>query len=317
MKYMAAFSIAFICVYFLIPPLRRLALATGFVDIPNERKIHTEPVPHLASIGIFAGFTVAFLLFTDGLDKRNIGFITGAVLVLGIGIIDDWYKTHGKDFPALPKAIVQIAAAIIAYFSGYVFTGFTNPFNHTDYVLLPIWLQFLLTVTWIFGVITVINFSDGLDGLAGSLSTISAMTLFVVALAKGQTKSALLSIILVGVAVGYLKYNKPPARIYMGDAGAGFMGYVLGIIALDGAFKQATVLSLFVPILALGVPIFDNLFIVAKRLLNGKPFYKADRSQVHYRLLSAGLSPKQVVMFLCLINICMSLTSIIILLLKV
>ena len=127
MKYMAAFSIAFICVYFLIPPLRRLALATGFVDIPNERKIHTEPVPHLASIGIFAGFTVAFLLFTDGLDKRNIGFITGAVLVLGIGIIDDWYKTHGKDFPALPKAIVQIAAAIIAYFSGYVFTGFYKP----------------------------------------------------------------------------------------------------------------------------------------------------------------------------------------------
>jgi UDP-GlcNAc:undecaprenyl-phosphate GlcNAc-1-phosphate transferase len=317
MKYMAAFSIAFICVYILIPPLRRFALAIGFVDRPNERKIHTEPVPHLASIGIFTGFTAAFLLFSDGLGRRNIGFIAGAVLVLGIGIIDDWYKTHGKDFPALPKAIVQITAAIAAYFSGFVFTGFTNPFNHNNYVLLPVWLQFILTVTWIFGVITVINFSDGLDGLAGSLSTISAMTLFVVALTKGQTKSALLSIILVGVAVGYLKYNKPPARIYMGDAGAGFMGYVLGIIALDGAFKQATVLSMFVPILALGVPIFDNLFIVAKRIMNGKPFYKADRSQVHYRLLSAGLNQKQVVMFLCLINICMSLTSIIILLLKV
>ena len=126
-----------------------------------------------------------------------------------------------------------------------------------------------------------------------------------------------MAIILVGVAIGYLKYNKPPARIYMGDAGAGFMGYILGIIALDGAFKQTTVLSLFVPILALGVPIFDNLFVVIKRFLNGKPFYKADRSQVHYRLLSAGLNPKQVVLFLCLINVCLSLTSIIIVLLKV
>ncbi|HOQ08280.1 MAG TPA: MraY family glycosyltransferase [Clostridiales bacterium] len=317
MKYAAAFALAFICVYVLIPPLRKLALTIGFVDVPTERKIHTEPVPHLASIGIFTGFISAYLLFSGGAGRRDIGFMAGALMVLAIGIVDDWYKTHGKDFPALPKAAVQVAAAVTAYLSGFVFTGFTNPFDHGKYVMLPVWLQAVLTVTWIFGVITVINFSDGLDGLAGSLSTISAMTLFIVALAKGQTRSALMSIILVGVAVGYLKYNKPPARIYMGDAGAGFMGYVLAVIALDGAFKQATVLSLFVPILALGVPIFDNLFVVAKRLVDGKPFYKPDRSQVHYRLLSAGLSPKQVVMVLCLVNVCLCLTSIIILLLRV
>lgn len=317
MKYVAAFALAFICVYILTPPLRKLAVAIGFVDRPTERKIHKEPVPHLASIGIFIGFMTAFLSFSEGFSKRNLGIIAGAVLVLAIGIIDDWYKTHGKDFPALPKFIVQVMAGVVTYFSGIVFTGFTNPFNHNGYVQLPVWLQFILTVTWIVGVITVINFSDGLDGLAGSLSTISAMTLFVVALAKGQTRSSLMAIILVGVAIGYLKYNKPPARIYMGDAGAGFIGYILGIIALDGAFKQATVLSMFVPILALGVPIFDNLFVVIKRLLNGKPFYKADRSQVHYRLLSAGLNPKQVLIFLCLINVCLSLTSIIIILLKV
>jgi UDP-N-acetylmuramyl pentapeptide phosphotransferase/UDP-N-acetylglucosamine-1-phosphate transferase len=317
MNYIIAFALAFISVYILIPPLRKLAVTIGFVDRPTERKIHKEPVPHLASIGIFTGFMAAFLAFSEGFSRRNLGIIAGSVLVLAIGIIDDWYKTHGKDFPALPKFIVQVMAGVVTYFSGIVFTGFTNPFDHNAYVRLPVWLQFILTVTWIFGVITVINFSDGLDGLAGSLSTISAMTLFVVALTKSQTRSALMAIILVGVAVGYLKYNKPPARIYMGDAGAGFMGYILGIIALDGVFKQATVLSLFVPILALGVPIFDNLFVVIKRLLNGKPFYKADRSQAHYRLLSAGLTQKQVVLFLCLINVCLSLTSIIIVLLKV
>ncbi len=317
MNYLIAFIIAYIIVNISIPPLRKLAVRIGFVDRPTERKIHKEPVPHLASIGIFAAFMTAFILLTEGFSKRNLGILAGSVLVLGIGIIDDWYKTHGLDFPAFPKFIVQTLAGVIAYFSGIVFTGFTNPFDLSKTVTLPPWLQFILTVTWIFGVITVINFSDGLDGLAGSLSTISAMTLFVAALAKGQSKSALMAVILVGVAIGYLKYNKPPARIYMGDAGAGFMGYILGIIALDGAFKQATVLSMFVPILAMGVPIFDNLFVVIKRFMDGKPVYKADRSQAHYRLLSAGMNPKQAVMFLCLINVCMSLTSIIIVLLKV
>jgi len=317
MKFLLAFAAAFLIVYIAIPPLRKLALRIGFVDRPTERKIHKEPVPHLASIGIFASFITVYVLFSDGLSKRDLGILAGSVLVLGIGIIDDWYKTHGLDFPALPKFIVQTLAGVIAYFSGIVFTGFTNPFDHSSIVVLPGWLQFILTVTWIVGVVTVINFSDGLDGLAGSLSAISAMTLLIVALAKGQTKSALMSVILVGVAAGYLKYNKPPARIFMGDAGACFMGYILAIIALDGAFKQATVLTLFVPILAMGVPIFDNIFVVIKRFVNGKPVYKADRSQVHYRLLSAGLNPKQVVLFLCLVNLCMSLTSIIIVLLNV
>jgi UDP-N-acetylmuramyl pentapeptide phosphotransferase/UDP-N-acetylglucosamine-1-phosphate transferase len=122
---------------------------------------------------------------------------------------------------------------------------------------------------------------------------------------------------LVGVAAAYLRYNKPPAKVFMGDAGATFLGFVLGVIALDGAFKQATVLSLFIPILALGVPIFDNLFVIVKRFLQGKPIYQADASQAHYRLLRSGMSPKQVVAFLCLISVCLSLSSIILLLLKV
>lgn len=284
--------------------------------MPTERKIHTEPVPHLASLAIFTGFMLTFFIFSNGFTRKNLLILLGSILVIAIGIIDDWFKTHGRDFPALPKFIFQASAAVIVYFAGVVFTGFTNPFTH-GYVWLPQWLQFLLSITWIFGVTTVINFSDGLDGLAGGLSTISAMTLFIVALSIGQSGSAMMAIILVGVALGYLRYNMPPARVYMGDAGAGFMGFMLGIIALDGAFKQATVLSLFVPILALGVPILDNLFVVFKRSLEGKPIYKADRSQAHYRLIRAGFSSKQAVWFLCLINICLCLTSIIIVILNI
>jgi len=317
--YFLAFLTATVIVLALIPLFRKFAMRIGFVDRPskdNERKIHKEPVPLTAGIAIFIGFAVAYALFMREFDMQSLAILCGSLLILGIGVVDDWYKTHGKDFPAFPKFVVQIIAAVIIYLSGIVFTGFYNPISGT-FVELPVWLQFLLTVTWIFGVTTVINFTDGMDGLAGTLSAIAAMTLFVVALAKGQTDSAMMAIMLVGVTLAYLRYNKPPAKIYMGDAGATFLGFILGVIALDGAFKQATVLSLFIPILALGVPIFDNLFVVFKRLVEGKPIYKADKSQAHFRLLSAGLNPKQVVAFLSLISVCFSLTSIILLLLNV
>ena len=126
-----------------------------------------------------------------------------------------------------------------------------------------------------------------------------------------------MAVILVGVTIAYLRYNRAPAKIFMGDAGATFIGFILAVIALDGAFKQATVLSLFIPILALGVPIFDNIFVVIRRMMQGKAIYQADASQAHYRLLRAGLTQKQVVLFLYLIGTCFSLSSIILLLLQV
>ncbi len=317
--YVLTFLVSFLIVYFLIPPLGRLAFRLDFVDKPREdveRKLHRQPIPLTASYAIFIGFFVSYLLFTRNFSWETGALFAGGVLLLAIGTVDDWYKTKGKDFPALPKLIVQVSAAILVYASGITFSGFVNPFSG-DYVLLPTWLQFILTILWIFGVTTVINFSDGLDGLAGGLSTISAMTLFVVAIAKGQSNSAMLSIALIGVTLAYLRYNKAPAKVFMGDAGATFLGFMLAVIALDGAFKQATVLSLFIPVLALGVPIFDNIFVVIKRMLQGKSPYVADASQVHYRLLRAGLNQKQVVMFLYLISTCLGLSSIILLLLQV
>ncbi|WP_426983934.1 MraY family glycosyltransferase [Brevibacillus borstelensis] len=317
--YVLSFLISFVIVYLLIPPLGKLAFRLDFVDKPRkdvERKIHREPIPLTASYAIYIGFAVPYVLFSDEILVQTIAVLAGGLLLLIIGTVDDWYKTQGKDFSALPKLIVQLSAAVLVYASGIAFTGFYNPLSG-EYVLLPVWLQFILTILWIFGVTTVINFSDGMDGLAGGLSAISAGTLFIVALVKGQNTSAIMAIVLVGVAVAYLRYNKPPAKVFMGDAGATFLGFILGVIALDGAFKQATVLSLFIPILALGVPIFDNLFVVTKRFLQGKPIYQADASQAHYRLLRTGMNQKQVVAFLCLISVCFSLTSIILLLLQV
>lgn len=316
MRYFFAFIVAFLIVYILIPELKKLAIRIDFVDRPIARKIHKKPIPQLASIAIFLGFMVTYLGFTGNVSRQSVGVLIGSLMILSIGIVDDWYKTKGKEFPVLPRLVIQIGAAVIAYGSGIVFYGFTNPFTQ-EHIMLPVVLQCFLSVIWIFGVTTVINFIDGLDGLAGGISAISATTLFIVAMVKGQYDYAMMAIILTGVLVGYLRYNKQPAQILMGDSGATFIGYILGVIALGGAFKQATVLSVFIPILALGVPILDNIFVVIKRFLEGKAIYQADRSQVHYRLLSTGLNQRQVVAFLCLVNLCMGLMSIIILLLKV
>lgn len=316
MLYFAAFILSCLIVVLLIPPLTKLAIKIDFVDKPqehNERKIHRRPIPLTAGIAIFVGFIAVFLIFIRMSWQETLAIVGGGLMILIIGMIDDWYKTRGREFPAFPKFCVQIIPAILVYASGIYFAGVENPFSG-EYIFLPVWLQFLLTVLWIFGVTTVINFSDGIDGLAGGLSAISGTTLFIVALAMGQTESAMMAIVLVGAAIGYLRYNKPPAKVFMGDAGATFMGFILAVIALDGAFKQATLLSLFIPILALGVPIFDNIRVVIRRMINGKPVYQADATQVHYQLLKSGLKPRQVVWFLYLVNICFGLSSIILLL---
>lgn len=313
MLYAGAFLLSLLLVLFLIPPFRKLAVRIDFVDKPrpdSERKIHREPIPLTAGIAIFIGFFATYIAFAGFSNPESLGILLGSTLILGIGIVDDWYKTHGKELASMPKLIVQVCAAVIVYSSGIAFEGFNNPFNG-QYINLPEWLQLILTIVWIFGVTTVINFSDGIDGLAGGLSAISGGTLFVVALTLGRGDSALLAVILVGAAIGYLRYNKPPARVFMGDAGATFLGFILGIIALDGAFKGATLVSLFVPILALGVPIFDNIIVVIRRLRESKPIYQADASQAHYRLLATGLNQKQTLVFLCLLNICFGLTAII------
>jgi UDP-GlcNAc:undecaprenyl-phosphate GlcNAc-1-phosphate transferase len=317
--YILAFLASFLIVVALIPPLRKLAFQLDFVDKPQEnveRKLHRKPIPLTASYALFIGFFSVYLLFTREFTWETAALFGGGVLLLTIGTIDDWFKTKGKDFPALPKSVVQVSAAILVFASGIRFSGFVNPLS-SEYVTLPLMLQFLLTILWIFGVTTVINFSDGMDGLAGGLVTISAVTLFIVAVAKGQPNSAMMAIVLVGITVAYLRYNKPPAKIFMGDAGASFLGFLLAVIALDGAFKQATVLSLFIPILALGVPIFDNLFVVVKRFVQGKSIYQADASQIHYRLLRAGLKPKQVLAFLFMASACLCLSSIILLLIQI
>ena len=315
MENILAFILAFLIVYLVTPILMKLSLKYNFTDKPTERKKHRGEIPLCGGIAMYIGFFAIYLFVNQGNITEKLGVFIGGSLILLIGLIDDYYKSNGKEFPIYPRLIIQLLAAFIVFKCGIVFIGFTNPFTGI-YIELSMLLQFTLTITWIFGVTTVINWSDGMDGLAGGLSFISAMTFAGAALILNQGDSAIISLILAGVIVGFLVYNRYPARIFMGDSGANLLGFILSIIALDGAFKQATVLSLFIPILALAVPIFDNLFVIVKRFLEGKPVYQADRSQIHYRLQEKGFSQRQVVTYINIISLTFSAISIILLLIK-
>lgn len=316
MKYLLAIIIAFSIVFILMPILMKLAFKYNFTDKPTKRKKHKGETPLCGGIAMFIGFFLAyFIAFYNYNFDEKYGIFIGALLILIIGVVDDYYKSIGKEFGITPRLIIQLLAAVIVFKSGISFEGFTNPFTDEYITLSPI-VQFVLTITWIFGVTTVINWSDGMDGLAGGLSFISAMTFAATAIILGQPPSLLFSLITAGVVLAFLFYNRYPAKVFMGDSGANFLGFILSIIALDGAFKGATILSLMIPILALAVPIFDNIFVIFKRFSEGKPIYQADRSQIHYRLQEKGLNTNQIVTFISIISLTCSVISILLLLIK-
>ncbi|MBN7572450.1 MraY family glycosyltransferase [Clostridium beijerinckii] len=315
MDYVLAMVISLITALITMPFLMKLANKLHFTDKPSKRKQHKVPTPLCGGLALYFGFFVSYFIFPRDDMKQQLTVFVAATMIIIIGLIDDWYKTKGKEFAIFPRLVIQLLSAILVFKAGVFFQGFTNPFTGS-YVELNTTIQFILTITWIFGVTTVINWSDGMDGLAGGLSLISAITFFLAAIILEQSDSALVSIMLVGTILGFLYYNRFPAKVFMGDSGANFLGFILSITALEGAFKQATVLSLFIPILALAVPIFDNLFVIIKRFSEGKPVYQADRSQIHFRLEKRGLTTVQVVNYIMLISLSFSAISIILLLIK-
>ncbi len=312
MNYFIEFIISFLLVAILLPILMKLSTKIGFTDKPTKRKKHKKVTPLCGGLAMFIGFFALYYFVEKENTYQSIWIFISSLLILIIGLVDDFYKSKGKEFPIFPRLIVQILAAILVFKAGVSFKGFTNPFTG-QYVVLSTFLQFVLSITWMFGVTTVINWSDGMDGLAGGISLVSSTTFFVAAIILGQVYSASISVVLAGSICGFLIYNRYPAKVFMGDSGANFLGFILSIIALDGAFKQATVLSVLLPILALAVPIFDNLFVIFKRFNEGKPVYQADRSQMHFRLEEKGLTKPQIVNFIVGISVVCAFISIILL----
>jgi UDP-N-acetylmuramyl pentapeptide phosphotransferase/UDP-N-acetylglucosamine-1-phosphate transferase len=319
MLYGIAFVVIFLLAMVLMPVFSRLANKLDVTDKPTERKKHKSPIPLSGGVVMFFAIAVGFLLFVlfaENADPALWAVLGGAALIVIVGLVDDYSKAQFKEFPVWPRLMVQIGAASIAFSAGVRFTGFTNPFTEY-YVYLPFALQYIFTILWFVGLITAFNFMDGLDGLSGLLALVSGTTFFVVALVMNQPESAFMAVILVAAITGFLRFNLPPARVYMGDSGAYLLGFMLAAISLHGAFKQATVISLTIPMLAMGVPIFDSLFVVVRRIINRKPAHIADSSNIthiHFRLLKDGMKPGHAVMLIFLLSACLNLASIIILL---
>ncbi|MGL5414321.1 MAG: MraY family glycosyltransferase [Clostridium sp.] len=311
MDYLIEFISALAITVIVTPILIKVSYKIKFTDKPTKRKKHKKITPLCGGLSMYIGFFAVYF-FGGEITHKKICIFIGSTMILLIGIVDDYYKSKGKEFKITPRLIIQILAAYLVYRAGVAFTGFTNPFTG-EYILLNHTLQLILSITWIFGVTTVINWSDGMDGLAGGISLVSTITFFVAAIILGQVDSANVSSVMAGVLVGFLIFNVHPAKVFMGDSGANFLGFILSIIALDGAFKQATVLSILLPILALAVPIFDNLFVIIKRYSEGKAVYEADRSQIHFRLEAKGFTPKQTVSCIVGISIMCSIISILLL----
>ena len=313
LQYLLAFAAVFVLITLLMPLFLKLADKFDFTDKPTERKKHGEPMPLTGGLAMFVAFVVGFLVFVIYRDSTMPFLLGGAVLIVAVGLVDDYSKSKGKEFPVWPRMLIHIAAASILFIGDIRFTGFFNHFNG-QYVVLPMLLQYVLTVLWIVGLVNVFNWMDGLDGLAGLLALVSGVTFFVVAIHMGQTESAFLAAVLVGAVAGFLRHNFPPAKVYMGDSGVYLLGFVLAAISLHGTFKQATVVSLAVPMLAMGVPIFDGVLVFARRLLARKPAHIADSTDIthiHYRLMKRGFTARGTVLLIFAISAGLSVTSII------
>ncbi len=289
------------------PLVKALSVKVGAVDVPKDgRRMHDHPIPRMGGLAIFFGFVAAMLLMVP-LDTERKGMLLGAVIIVVLGIFDDIYA-----LPAKPKFLVQIAAALIAVLAGNRIEVLSNPniFSPNPYWELGV-LSIPVTVIWILAITNSVNFIDGLDGLACGVSTISAATMLVIALRVEEWNVAVMMAALVGACIGFLPYNFNPAKIFMGDTGSTFLGFIMATMSVEGMFKQYTIISFVVPFLMLGLPIFDVCFAVVRRVSHGQSPMKPDRGHVHHRLIDMGFSQKQAVGVLYVISAILGLSAVV------
>lgn len=299
--YIASFLIALLASYILTPPVTRLAIRVGAMDAPDARKVHATPIPRMGGLAIYAAFVIA-VLATIPLGIQMMGLIIGSSIIVAVGIVDDLYQLSAK-----VKLMGQIIAAATLLFFDIRIDWIANPFTG-DFLYFE-WLAIPITIFWVVGLTNTVNLIDGLDGLAAGVSTIAAASIFFIAADMGITTVALLLASLAGGALGFLKYNMNPAKVFMGDTGSMFLGYVLAAVSVIGAVKSAATIALIVPIVALGLPILDTTFAIVRRKLSGEPIFKPDKGHLHHRLLAMGMTQKQAVWLMYGISCCLGVSA--------
>jgi UDP-GlcNAc:undecaprenyl-phosphate/decaprenyl-phosphate GlcNAc-1-phosphate transferase len=284
-----AFAVAAVVTLLLTPVAARVARRVGAVAMPRERDLHDKPMPRLGGLAILVGVLSAGIWFLPNTQEIR-GILLGAIVITLIGALDDIF-----DLPAPIKLGGQFAAALIPVESNVTVGNFTVPFlGAVDLGS----LSSPVTVIGIVAVMNIVNFTDGVDGLAAGVCTIAAATFAVICLSLDRDEAGILAAVTAGAAVGFLYHNFYPASIFMGDAGSNLLGLLLACIAIQGVLKTAAVVALFFPLVILAVPILDTGFVVAKRIKYRRPVYSADNEHFHHRFGRIGFSQRRTVLYL-------------------
>jgi len=326
----AVFLLALATTYLLTPWVRRLAIRAGALDIPDARRVHTEPIPRWGGLAIYIGVAVGmlaglarlYLLAPSdsvflGRALQFLGLLLVGTGVLIVGMLDDC-----KQFSALIQMGALLLAGLVVQLFGVQIEGFAAPiggkFSEARWIPLGAW-AIPITALWIFVVSKTMDTIDGLDGLAAGVSAIAALALALMALQAADLLDqpypnwliAITAAAIAGAAGGFLRYNFNPARIFMGTGGAQFLGFMLGGLSVIGAFKTATAFAIAIPVLVFGLPFLDAGLAVVRRLLSGQPIHKPDKKHIHHQLLERGLNQRQTVLILYGIAAAMAVVALI------
>jgi UDP-GlcNAc:undecaprenyl-phosphate GlcNAc-1-phosphate transferase len=278
---------AAIVVLLLTPVTMWLAGKVGAVDVPSARRIHTRPIPRLGGIAIVLGFLLPAIWFLPA-DPAVRGLIAGGVLIAALGVVDD---TMGLS--PVVKLVGQVACASVPVAAGLTIDHITLPFAGAIDLGAP---GYVLTVIWFVAIVNIINFTDGMDGLAAGVVGIGASTFAIIAASLGRADAAILAAALAGACLAFLRFNFNPARTFMGDGGSMFLGFMLAGIAITGVMKSAATVAIVLPLIVLAIPILDTSFVIMKRIKHGLPVYGADKSHFHHRFLAIGWSQRRTVL---------------------
>lgn len=292
----------FIITALFIPVVKKIAEFIGAMDIPNARKVHTKPIPRLGGLGIYAGFLIGYMLFGMHSVQMN-AILIGSFIILVTGIFDDI-----KPVPAKYKLLGQIiGASIIPLYGGILLKDISAFGIYLNFGI----LSYPITIIFIVAIINCINLIDGLDGLSSGISSIYFLTVGIIAMLLNNSGGldTTLTFIMLGSTLGFLVHNFHPAKIFMGDSGSMFLGYIIAVIALLG-FKNITLTSFIVPLLLLAIPIMDTLFAILRRIVNHKPLGEPDKNHLHHQLLRLRLSQTKTVLVIYLVDILFAIASI-------
>ena len=301
--YAFTFLVALAVTFVLTPVVKNFAIRIGAVDKPDARKVHHGLIPRLGGLAIYAGFMVS-VIATIGFTYEMVGIMLGATFLIAVGIADDVYS-----LPPKVKLLGQIIAAAIPVVIFNINIEWIDV-PRLGIIYLPEIISLPLTIFWIIGFVNTVNLIDGLDGLAAGIATIASIAIALLAFQMGQWVAAMVA--MTGACLAFLQYNFNPAKIFMGDTGSMFLGYIISAVSVMGSMKTVATAVLIVPLLALTVPITDTLLAIVRRKSSGVPIFSPDKNHLHHRLLAKGLNQKQVVLVMYALTAFFSCTALIV-----